>query len=431
MSMLAGLGLATIAVLLVAILRRWLSPLVALIVIPVATGIAGGFGTEISGYIVDGVKSVAPMAAMFVFAIIFFGVMTDAGLFKPFVNGIIRVVGNSPPRIVVGTALLAAVVHLDGSGATTFLITIPALRPLYDRLGMDRRVLACAVAMSAGVNNMLPWGGPTIRAATALNVDVMDVYGPLIPVHLIGFGFVILCAYLLGVRESKRLSALGKETAAGEALQSRQNTASRWRFALNIVITVTVIAAMVTGLVHPVVAFMFGVVAAMSFNFPNVDRQRESVDAHAKAALMMASILFAAGAFTGIMNGTGMIDAMAVAGAGLVPESAASQLPVILSLVAMPLSLIFDPDSFYFGVLPVLASIGEAAGASQLQIAFGALMGQMTTGFPVSPLTPTTFLLIGLAGIDLADHQRFSIPWLFAASMVMTAAAALLGLLLN
>jgi CitMHS family citrate-Mg2+:H+ or citrate-Ca2+:H+ symporter len=131
------------------------------------------------------------------------------------------------------------------------------------------------------------------------------------------------------------------------------------------------------------------------------------------------------------MNGTGMIDAMAVAGASLVPESAASQLPVILGLVAMPLSLIFDPDSFYFGVLPVLASIGEAAGASQLQIAFGALMGQMTTGFPVSPLTPTTFLLIGLAGIDLADHQRFSIPWLFASSMVMTAAAALLGLLLN
>jgi CitMHS family citrate-Mg2+:H+ or citrate-Ca2+:H+ symporter len=146
---------------------------------------------------------------------------------------------------------------------------------------------------------------------------------------------------------------------------------------------------------------------------------------------MMASILFAAGAFTGIMNGTGMLDAMAVAGAGLVPASAASQLPLILSLVSMPLSVLFDPDSFYFGVLPVLANVGEAAGASQIQVAFGALMGQMTTGFPVSPLTPTTFLLIGLAGVDLADHQRFTIPWLFAASMVMTVVAVLLGLLIN
>jgi CitMHS family citrate-Mg2+:H+ or citrate-Ca2+:H+ symporter len=196
-------------------------------------------------------------------------------------------------------------------------------------------------------------------------------------------------------------------------------------------ITLAVIAAMVSSFVHPVVAFMLGVVAAMIFNFPNVDQQRERVDAHAKTALMMASILFAAGAFTGIMNGTGMLDAMAVAGAGLVPASAASQLPLILSLVSMPLSLLFDPDSFYFGVLPVLANVGEAAGASQIQVAFGALMGQMTTGFPVSPLTPTTFLLIGLAGVDLADHQRFTIPWLFAASMVMTVVAVLLGLLIN
>jgi CitMHS family citrate-Mg2+:H+ or citrate-Ca2+:H+ symporter len=322
-------------------------------------------------------------------------------------------------------------VHLDGSGATTFLVAVPALRPLYDQLGIDRRVLACAVAMAAGVNNMLPWGGPTIRAAAALNIDVMEIYRPLIPVHLAGFAFVLLGAWLLGAREEKRLGCAGNVVPVSESGTDAVDNFSRRRFAVNILITLAVIAAMVSSFVHPVVAFMLGVVAAMIFNFPNVDQQRERVDAHAKTALMMASILFAAGAFTGIMNGTGMLDAMAVAGAGLVPASAASQLPLILSLVSMPLSLLFDPDSFYFGVLPVLANVGEAAGASQIQVAFGALMGQMTTGFPVSPLTPTTFLLIGLAGVDLADHQRFTIPWLFAASMVMTVVAVLLGLLIN
>jgi CitMHS family citrate-Mg2+:H+ or citrate-Ca2+:H+ symporter len=428
--MLAALGLATVAVLLLAILRRWLSPLLALIMVPVAAGLAGGFGPELGSHIVTGIESVAPMAAMFVFAIIFFGVMTDAGLFRPFVNAILRVVGNRPPRIVVGTALLATVVHLDGSGATTFLVTIPALRPLYDQLKMDRRILACAVAMAAGVSNMLPWGGPTIRAATALNVDVMDIYGPLIPVHLTGFAFVIACAYLLGVRERRRLGTVGDANVASPEPADERDLPGRWRFAVNVLITVLVIAAMTSGAVHPVVAFMLGVVLAMSFNFPNVERQREVVDAHAKAALMMASILFAAGAFTGIMNGTGMLDAMATTGAGLVPEAAASQLPVILGVLSMPLSLVFDPDSFYFGVLPVLASIGEAAGASQLQVAFGALMGQMTTGFPVSPLTPTTFLLIGLAGVGFAEHQRFTIPFLFATSLVMTVVGVMLGLLL-
>lgn len=426
---LALLGLLTIVALLVAILKKWLSPLVALIAIPVVAAIAGGFAADTGGYIVDGVRSVAPMAAMFVFAILFFGVMSDAGLFGPFIGGVIRVVGTSPQRILVGTVVLASIVHLDGSGATTFLITVPALLPLYDALGMDRRKLACAVAMAAGVNNLLPWGGPTIRAATALNVDVMEIYGPLIPVHLTGLAFVLAAAYAMGVHEARRLSGVTAGTDTPEPVASPDVPRLTWRFALNLAVTLAVIAAMVTSTVHPVVAFMLGLVFAIGINFPGVDAQRERIDSHAKAALLMASILFAAGAFTGIMNGSGMLDAMAVAGTNLVPEGAATRLPLILAIVSMPLSLLFDPDSFYFGLLPVLASVGEAAGASELQVAFAALMGQMTTGFPISPLTPATFLLIGLAGVDLADHQRFSIPFLFAASLVMTASAVICGLI--
>lgn len=431
---LAAIGLASIAVLLAVILNKWLSPLVALIVVPVIAALAAGFGFEISAFIVDGVKNVAPTAAMFVFAIVFFGVMSDAGLFRPFIDGILKLVGDSPPRIVVGTVALASVVHLDGSGASTFLIAVPALRPLYDQLGMDRRVLACAVAMAAGVNNMLPWGGPTIRAAGALDMDIMALYGPLVPLHLTGLAFVFMSAAYLGAQEKRRLArepaaagarAPGVAGAAGVAGQGP----SALRFAANLTITVLTIAAMVSGLAHPVVAFMLGAVLALSFNFPNVDAQRQAVDSHAKAALMMAAILFAAGAFTGIMKGTGMLDAMAVAGAGLAPGEAAAHLPVILGFLSMPLSMLFDPDSFYFGVLPVLASVGESAGASQIQVAQGALLGQMTTGFPVSPLTPATFLLIGLAGVGLADHQRFSIPFLFAASVVMTIAGVVFGVL--
>lgn len=429
--MLAGLGLATIVVLLLAILRKWTSPLVALILVPTLAALVGGFGSDIGLYIVDGTRAVAPMAAMFVFAILFFGMMTDAGLFQPIVDAILKIVGASPPRIVVGSVALAGVAHLDGSGATTFLVTIPALLPLYDRLGMDRRVLACAVAMAAGVNNMLPWGGPTIRAAAALNVDVMDVYGPLIPIHLIGLAFVFACAYFLGAREKKRLAPVDDGVVFHEIASNDNAPPEPWRFLVNMLITVGVIGGMISGMVHPVVAFMLGVVFAASFNFPDVDAQRQRVDAHAKTALMMASVLFAAGAFTGIMNGAGMLDAMAVTGAGLVPDAAASKLPVILGVLSMPLSLVFDPDSFYFGVLPVLAGIGEAAGATPLHVASGALMGQMTMGFPISPLTPTTFLLVGLAGIDLVSHQRFTIPYLFATSIVMTVAGVALGVLVN
>jgi CitMHS family citrate-Mg2+:H+ or citrate-Ca2+:H+ symporter len=178
----------------------------------------------------------------------------------------------------------------------------------------------------------------------------------------------------------------------------------------------------------PAIVFMVGACLALLINYRDVDMQRKRVDAHAKAALLMASILLAAGVFTGIMQGSGMLKAMAQTAVGFVPAGVAHLMPVALGIVAMPLSLLFDPDSFYFGVLPVVAEVGGQLGVPKVQLAQAALLGQMTTGFPVSPLTPATFLVVGLTGIDLADHQKFSIPILFGASVVMTIACVILGI---
>ena len=164
----ALLGTLAVVTLLAAIISRRVSPLVALIVVPVVAALVGGHGLAIPGYVVDGIKTISPVAGTVVFAILYFGVVTDAGLFDPVIRRLLKIVGSRPAHVALGTAVLAALVHLDGSGAVTFLIVVPAFTPLYDRLGMDRRVLACTAAMAAGVNNMLPWGGPTLRAAGAL-----------------------------------------------------------------------------------------------------------------------------------------------------------------------------------------------------------------------------------------------------------------------
>jgi len=143
--------------------------------------------------------------------------------------------------------------------------------------------------------------------------------------------------------------------------------------------------------------------------------------------MMMAAILLAAGAFTGIMRGSGMLTAMASAAVHAVPAPLAAHLPFALGLVSMPLSLLFDPDSFYLGALPVIAEVGRTLGVEPLHLGQAALLGQMTTGFPVSPLTPATFLVVGLSGIELGEHQRFTGPLLLAASVIMTIAAVLFG----
>ena len=436
--MLALLGLATILVLLAAIMSGRVTPLVALIVVPVVASLAGGFGLATGKFVTTGIQSLAPVVAMFVFAILFFGVVTDAGMFDPIIARILRVVGTHPTWIVVGTFVLAALVHLDGSGAVTFLVAVPAMLPLYERLRMDRRVLAAAVALGAGVMNVLPWGGPTLRAAAALHGPVAQLYRPLVPAQVIGLAFAGGVAWWLGRRETRRIAALTPFTAhaedpatftdptLGDAARALRRPDRFW---INVALTVTVLGLMIASVLPPAVMFMLGTAAALLVNCPSVAMQRARVDAHAQAAIMMASILLAAGVFTGIMQGSGMLSAMAAAASSHVSPAAAPHVPFALALVSMPLSLLFDPDSFYFGVLPVVAETTRLLGVAPEHVAHGALVGQMTLGFPVSPLTPATFLLVGLTGVELGAHQRFTIPLLWATSIVMAVALVFTGVI--
>lgn len=426
--MLVLIGILVICGLLAAILFNRLSPIGALILMPVAGSLAAGFGLETAKFMVAGISEIAPVAGMFVFAILFFGVMTDAGLLEPLLRHITKLAGSRPSLIVPGTALLALLVHLDGSGAVCFLVVIPAMLPLYDRLGMDRRILACAASLAAGVN-VLPWTGPTLRAAAALKTPVMEIFRPLVGVQVAGLVFVFAVCWWMGRKEEQRLAVnatVAPATLSVAAPADRSLQRPRLFF-INLLLTALVLGAMIVTPVPPVVLFMVGTALALLINYPDAADQRARVDAHARAALLMAGILLAAGAFTGIMNGSGMLKAMASAAVAIVPAGAGHHIPFGLSLIAMPLSLVFDPDSFYFGVLPVVAQTTQKLGSSAVQTAQAALLGQMTAGFPVSPLTPATFLVAGLSGIDLGAHQRFSFPLLYAASLVMVAAAVLLG----
>ncbi len=176
---------------------------------------------------------------------------------------------------------------------------------------------------------------------------------------------------------------------------------------------------MLLSVLPPAAVFLLGAVIALVVNVRTTEEQREAINRHAPAAVAMVAILLAAGSFTGIMRGTGMLDALAHAGAALLPGGAAGHLPVVTGVLSMPLSLFFDPDSFYFGVLPVLGGIAQHGGVPAIDVGRAAILGQMTTGFPVSPMTPATFLLVGLAGVELADHQRYTIRYLFILTLVM------------
>ena len=289
--MLALVGALAILSLLALILSNRVSPLAALILVPIVAAVVVGQVAPMPGYITAGIAKIAPVTGMFVFAILFFGIMTDAGLLAPLVGLVLRLVGERPSRITVGTALLALLIHLDGSGAVCFLITIPALRPLYDRLGMDRRVLACTASMAAGVH-FLPWTGPTLRAAAALKVPVSTLFTPMIAVQAIGLAFVFAAAWWLGRREERRLAAgvvapgavIGAAPVEAAAEEHREAEAALRRprlLWLNAALTLVVVGTMIAGIAEPVVIFMLGTALALIVNYPDAAEQRRRIDAHA------------------------------------------------------------------------------------------------------------------------------------------------------
>ena len=449
---LAILGFLTVIIMLVLIMTKRASPLVALIAVPVVTGIIACFfitdaetgtvdfltnfkslGDMITGD--SGIGSVAATGVMFIFSILFFGILTDAGTFRPIIRVVLNLVGTNPIKICIGSAILAMIVHLDGSGAVTFLICIPALLPLYDAVGMRRTTLATTVALAAGTMNILPWGGPTMRAATALTpageqTDAVAFFLPALPAVLVGLVCVLAVAVILGRAEKNRLGAVvltSKQYVAPELTEEEKALERPKLFWVNILLIVAAIVSLLFSGFAPAVVFMVFYVLATVINYPKVSDSKARVDAHAKSCLMMCSVLFAAGCFTGIMSGTGMITEMAGALVSIIPDALGKFFPVIVGVIAMPASLLFDPDSFYYGVLPVLAQTAEGFGILGADVGRAAILGQMTIGFPVSPLTASTFLLVGLSGVDLGEHQKKTIPWAWAISLVMVAVALLTG----
>ena len=440
--MLALIGVLTIVIMLVLIMTKKLQTLLALIIVPIIGCLVAGFTGNIvleegvftvktmGEFITAGLKSIAPTGVMFIFAILFFGILTDAGTFDPIIKKILQVVGKNPVMICIGTVFLACLVHLDGSGAVTFLIAIPAMLPLYEKLGMRKTTLATLVALGAGVMNMLPWGGPTIRAITAMSSNIEELFTPMVIPMICGLAFVLGVAVFLGKSEKKRLGAAldaieldDSHHAATEADELKRPHL----FIFNIALIIIAVVVLIKSILPPAAVFMIATAIALLVNYPDKKMQSERVDAHAKSALMMASMLFAAGSFIGIMQNSGMLTAMAEAIVKIIPASVGQLMPVLVGIISMPASLLFDPDSYYYGVMPVLASAVEQMGVNPIMIARASIIGQMTTGFPVSPLTGATFLLTGLSGIELGEHQKHTIPFAFMTTIVMLIVAVIVG----
>ncbi|MFE2604299.1 CitMHS family transporter [Streptomyces mirabilis] len=476
--MLTILGFTMIATFLVLIMLKKMSPIAALVLIPALFCVFVGKGAKLGDYVIDGVTSLAPTAAMLMFAIVYFGVMIDVGLFDPIVRGILKFCKADPLRIVVGTAVLAAIVSLDGDGSTTFMITVSAMYPLYKRLKMSLVVMTGVAAMANGVMNTLPWGGPTARAATALKLDASDIFVPMIPALAVGLLGVLALSYVLGRRERKRLGVLtldevlepetetvlvgagagasgdgadasavakkaartgGSGSGSGadadlpeadddfQGLDPHRATLRPKLYWFNALLTVTLLTAMIMEWLPIPVLFLLGAALALTVNFPHMPDQKARLGAHAENVLNVSGMVFAAAVFTGVLQGTGMVDHMSKWLVSNIPDGMGPHMALVTGVLSIPLTYFMSNDGFYFGVLPVLAEAGQAHGVSSLEIARASLVGQPL--HMSSPLVPAVYVLVGMAKVEFGDHTRFVVKWAALTSLVVLGAGILFGII--
>jgi citrate-Mg2+:H+ or citrate-Ca2+:H+ symporter, CitMHS family len=246
----------------------------------------------------------------------------------------------------------------------------------------------------------------------------------MIPAMAGGALWVVFVAWLLGRRERARLGGRMipvTEVNSADALPGElAEIASIRRPQLawfNLLLTALLMVALMLGWLPLSILFMIACALALIVNYPSIAQQKERINQHAGNVLAVVAVIFAAGVFTGIMSGTKMIDAVAQSVVQLVPVSLGPYLAVITAVLSLPFTFFISNDAFYFGVVPILSQAASVYGISAAEIGRASLVGQPV--HLLSPLVPSTYLLVGLAGVELGDHQKFTLKWSVVSSLVL------------
>ena len=430
--MVALIGFIMIALIVALLLKGKMSPIVVLALIPTVAALLLGYAPkEIGGFIKDGIGTTTSNGILFIFSVIYFGVMSDTGMFDVIVNFLVKKAGNNVIAVTVATAIIATIAHLDGTTATTVLITIPALYPVYKAMKIDGRILLCLTGACMGVMNLLPWGGPVARAATVLQMDANELWHILIPIQIVGLVFNIVLAVLLGMLAVKQGAGAGKGEVVEVDQKAKDEEAALRRPKLlifNLLLTIALIAVLSVGYITSYVAFLLALGLALAVNYPDLKLQDKLIKKHAPAALIISATLFSAGAMVGIFDGTGMLTEMANAIMSIIPGFMGRFIHIIFGVLALPLGLCIGTDAYFYGIMPLVMQVGETYSVASLSTALTMVIGK-NLALMVSPLVPATYLAIGLANTELKDHMKYSIPVYWIISVCMLVIGVIFGII--
>lgn len=431
---LAYIGYLMIAVLMAAIISKRMSAFAALIIVPlifgtIACSMNGVSPLAMGKFIVDATKGMVSNFSLLFYAITFFGIMISTGLFDPMIKFIVKLVKGDPAKVMAGTSIMAACVALDGDGTTTYLICCTAMLPIFTRLKMKKLYMAAAMCAQVTIMNNLPWGGPSARIITVCNLTADELLRWLAPGMVLAVIFNVCVAYWLGLKERKRLGIIDVEAFAhGVSLTEQEKALRRPKLIIfNLILAVGSMVLLIVGLVPSSVVFGIAAALALAVNYPTLEDQKNMVQAHGADSIQVIYLILAAGVLMGVLDGTGMSDAMAKHMTGLVPPSMGGHFPIITAVISCFGTFFLSNDAFYYGVLPLLAEAGYAYGFTPLTMGVAAAMGQAF--HLISPLVGSLWLLVQLSDENVTDIQRIMVIWGIGIFICYIIAAAVIGVL--
>lgn len=439
--LLGVMGILMIATIVWALIQSKTNPVPIFVIVPIIAAVIVGFGPQdIFEFIKVGVSKTWSTAVLFIFSIVFFSLMGDVGLFDPMVNWLAKKAGNNIMAVTIATSLIAVIAHMDGALASTLLITIPAMLPVYKKLHIRPVTLLVIIGAAMSIMNLVPWGGPVARTGVVLNADVNALWQELIPLQGIGLVILVVFAGYMGMVEKRRgagLNPTGEAALLDSTIDEGDNIGPSqadfdemkrpkliW---VNLIITLGVIGLLCFTKIPLYGAFMLGLALALIINFPGAKAQSKAIKMHADTALTMPMILLASGVFLGVLSGTKMMESMANLLIGLVPEAIGGHLQTVFGILGVPIGMLLGTDSYFFGLLPLAISVGENFGVDGHNMAMAMLISK-NYGVLVTPHAATTFLACGLAGVEIKDMLKFCAPRLFILSLISLACGAMLGL---
>ncbi len=450
-SLVGILGLLCIAAIVITLLKGRTQPAITFILYPTALAVILIIGKcysfdDIAAMIRSGFSSTASTAALFVFSILFFGIMNDTGMYDVIIRKLMEMVGDSVVGVAMVTAIITLVCHLDCSGASTFCILIPAMLPVYRRMRMRETTLLRIGIVCMGAMNLLPWSGASLRTATVLAMEGSKLWHTVLPIQIFSVALSLGHAFLAGIQEKARGAGskdrptnIGERETIAEIKADGKDLTRPNRFLVNILLMIAVIAMLAWNRFPGYYPTMLGSVAAIFINYGfNAAFHKKIINRHAAPALTMCITMMGAAVLMGILTSSIGADGMVLPSSMIelphdatpsvmrclanlitaaLPAALGKHLHLLLCVLAVPLALSFDTDSYFYGMLPVMLSIGQAFGLEALPIAITMLILRLSATF-ICPMTSALLLATSVADVPIRNHIKASVLYVWSFSFL-------------